>query len=56
MFLWTVIVAEASVNCDYVIDITLADAPKMDGEKFTDVTLRRNDKVSTVDGKNSTVK
>ena len=52
----TVIVADAAVNCDYVIDISLAAALRIGGQKFTDVTLLCNDKVSTLGGKNSTVK
>jgi len=50
------IVAYASVNCDDAVDIGLAAASGMDDKKFTDVTLRRKDKVSTIGGKNNTVK
>jgi len=50
------IVADASVNCDDAVDIGLAAASGMDVKKFTDVTLHRKDKVSTIDGKNNTVK
>lgn len=52
----TGIVADASVNCDNAVDIGLAAASGMDGKKFTDVTLRRKDTVSTIGGKNNTVK
>ena len=46
MSLSTGIVAEASVNCDIAVEIGHGAASQMDGQKFTDINLSRNDKVN----------
>ena len=52
----TGIVADTSVNCDDAVEIGRAAASEMAGKKFTDITLRRNDKVKTIGAQSKTVK
>ena len=52
----TGIVADPSVNCDKAVEIGLAAASEMNGRKFTDIKLHRNDKVKTIGAKSETVK
>ena len=52
----TGIVADPSVNCDKAVEIGLAAASEMNGRKFTDIKLHRNDKVKTIGAKSKTVK
>ena len=47
----TGIVASESVNCDRAVEIGSKAASEMTGKKFTDVSLRRNDKVTTMGSK-----
>ena len=47
----TGIVASESVNCDRAVEIGSKAASDMTGKKFTDVSLRRNDKVTTMGSK-----
>ena len=51
----TGIVADASVNCDNAVEIGEKAASEMSGKKFTNITLRRNDKVKTIGTKDKTV-
>ena len=44
----TGVVADVSANCDNAIAIGQKAASEMSGKKFTNVTLRRNDKVKTI--------
>lgn len=52
----TGIVADAFVNCDNAVEIGRAAASQMDGQKFTDIKLHRNDKVTTIGEKCKTIK
>lgn len=49
----TGVVADESVNCDEAVKIGCALASQMNGKKFTDITLHRNDKVKTIGAKHN---
>jgi len=49
-------IADKSVNCDNAVEIGQKAASELAGKKFLDLKLRRNDKVKTIDAKNTTVK
>lgn len=44
----TRVVADASVNCDNVVEIGQKSASEMSGKKFTNITLRGSDKVKAI--------
>ena len=50
------LVSLSSVNCNNAVEIGRAAASQMDGEKFTDIKLHRNDKVTTIGEKCKTNK
>jgi len=51
----TGVVADISVNCDDAVNIGLAAASQMSGKQFTEVKLRRSDKVKTINEKTDTI-
>ncbi|KAK3886485.1 hypothetical protein Pcinc_009355 [Petrolisthes cinctipes] len=51
----TGVVADASVNCNDAVNISLAAAFKMDRKHFTEVTLQRSDKVKTMSDKQNSI-
>lgn len=52
----TGLVADLSVNCDSAVELGRKAASGMSGKKFTDLTLRRGDKVKTIGSKQKTVR
>ncbi|XP_014681447.1 PREDICTED: uncharacterized protein LOC106821245 [Priapulus caudatus] len=52
----TGVVADTSVDCDNAVEIGEKAASEMSGKRFTDITLRRNDKVKTIGAKEKMVR
>ena len=51
----TGLVADDCVNCENAIEICQQATSEMTGKKFSEIKLRRNDKVKTMDAKHTTV-
>ena len=49
-------VADSSANCDRAVEIGKKSASEITGKKFTNIALRRNDKVTTIGAKDKTVR
>ena len=49
----TGVIADTSVNCESVVQIGLAAASKITGEKFSEIKLHHTDKVKTIGDKNT---
>ena len=56
MSLSTGFIADKSMNCDNVVEIGQKAVSELAGKKFLDFKLRCNDKMKTIDAKNTTVK
>ena len=51
----TGVFADVTANCDNAVPIGQKAASEMTGKKFTNVRLRRNDKVKTIGSKDKMV-